>query len=44
MTGSEQGTGEGEYIAEWERKLRQKQRIKRPKRPPLESIYLAPID
>jgi hypothetical protein len=43
-SGSKQGAGDQEYIAEWERKLKEKQRKKRPSRPPLENIYLAPND
>lgn len=30
----------GDFVAEWERKLKQKQRLKRPSRPPIEDIFL----
>jgi hypothetical protein len=40
--GNDPAAGEREYIAEWERKLREKQRKKRRKKPPLENIYLEP--
>ena len=38
MAGGDQLSGD--FVAEWERKLKHKQRSKRPSRPPIEDIFL----